>query len=123
MIVLPVTVTALLNVNVLALVTAAVPIVAASLNVVVDTPLVISKLPPIVAVSLNVTVEALAVTFPPAVTALLKTTTDKNHTITYYSGAVWNKAGSITNATMWNDYVINFKQQLSTSLEIKVAKK
>ena len=54
---------------------------------------------------------------------LLKTTTDKNHTITYYSGAVWNKAGSITNATMWNDYVINFKQQLSTSLEIKVAKK
>ena len=30
---------------------------------------------------------------------LLKTTTDKNHTITYYSGAVWDKAGSITNAT------------------------
>jgi hypothetical protein len=54
---------------------------------------------------------------------LLRTNTDKNHTITYYAGAVWNKAGSLTSAAMWNDYVINFKQQLSSPIEIKVVKK
>jgi hypothetical protein len=53
----------------------------------------------------------------------LRTNTDKNHTITYYAGAVWNKAGSLTSAAMWNDYVINFKQQLSSPIEIKVVKK
>jgi hypothetical protein len=54
---------------------------------------------------------------------LLKTNTDRTHSITYYAGAVWNRAGIITDATMWNNYIINYKQQLTIPVEIKVVKK
>ncbi len=50
---------------------------------------------------------------------LLKTTTDKSHSITYYAGAVWDKAGRITDARQWTEYVKTFKQQLDIPVIVR----
>ena len=47
---------------------------------------------------------------------LAKTATDSAHSITYYAGAVWNKAGTITEGKQWIQYVDEFKQKLINPL-------
>ncbi len=49
---------------------------------------------------------------------LAKTTTNNKHNITYYAGAVWNKAGIITNIKQWLEYLNIFEQQLKNPLII-----
>jgi len=47
---------------------------------------------------------------------LAKTVTNSAHSITYYTGAVWNKDGTIINGKQWIQYVNKFKQQLKNPL-------
>jgi len=49
---------------------------------------------------------------------LAKTATDTRHSITYYSGAAWSKAGDITDGKQWIKYVDEFQQQLKNPLKI-----
>jgi len=51
---------------------------------------------------------------------LAKTVTDSAHSITYYAGAVWNKAGIITDGKQWIQYVDKFKQQLKNPLIVVI---
>ena len=50
---------------------------------------------------------------------LIKT---KNQQITYYAGAVWNKAGRITTAQQWFKYLDDFQKQLKFPLTISFAR-
>ncbi|MEX6690270.1 DUF4861 family protein [Danxiaibacter flavus] len=48
------------------------------------------------------------------------TTTDAQKSITYFTGAVWNKANRITSAHQWFEYVQHFQQKLKQPLIITV---
>lgn len=49
----------------------------------------------------------------------IKTDLKSNESITYYTGAAWNKAGEITNEKEWNDYLTNFSERLTSPILIK----
>lgn len=51
---------------------------------------------------------------------LTQTSTKSGTAIVYYNGAAWNKAGEITTATAWFDYLNNFKQVLEQPLKVTV---
>jgi hypothetical protein len=51
---------------------------------------------------------------------LAKTTVKNNEPIAYYTGAAWDKAGKITNAQQWLDYLNHFKEELKNPLIINV---
>jgi hypothetical protein len=51
---------------------------------------------------------------------LAKTTVINNEPIVYYTGAAWNKAGKITDAKQWLNYLDNFYQKIKNPLIIKV---
>lgn len=51
---------------------------------------------------------------------LAKTTVNNNEPIVYYSGAVWDKAGKITNSKQWFDYLNHFYQELQNPLIVIV---
>ncbi|SHM32474.1 DUF4861 family protein [Flavobacterium saccharophilum] len=51
---------------------------------------------------------------------LAKTTIKANEPIVYYSGAAWDKAGKITNAKQWFDYLNNFQQQINHQLIVNI---
>lgn len=53
---------------------------------------------------------------------LARTTTSKSNTITYYAGAVWDKANEISNAETWIDYLKQFKLLINTPLVFNVIK-
>ncbi len=42
--------------------------------------------------------------------------------LTYYNGAAWDKAGRITSARQWFDYLATFKQKLLQPVVIKISK-
>lgn len=52
----------------------------------------------------------------------LTLTKTKNQQITYYAGAVWNKANFITTAQQWFKYLDNFQNQLKFPLTISFVK-
>ncbi|HSZ86836.1 MAG TPA: DUF4861 family protein, partial [Puia sp.] len=51
---------------------------------------------------------------------LLAITQTKNKQIIYYTGACWNKAGIITNAAAWFNYISFFKERVQHPLIISV---
>jgi hypothetical protein len=51
---------------------------------------------------------------------LAKTTVTNNEPIVYYTGAAWNKAGKITDAKQWFNYLDNFYQKVKNPLVVKV---
>jgi hypothetical protein len=51
---------------------------------------------------------------------LTHTNYKKSSPFVYYMGAAWDKAGEITNASDWINYVKDFKNQLKTPLLIKI---
>ncbi|MCD0470399.1 DUF4861 family protein [Flavobacterium sp. JAS] len=51
---------------------------------------------------------------------LAKTTVTNNEPIVYYTGAAWNKAGKITEAKQWFNYLDNFYQKIKNPLIVKV---
>lgn len=51
---------------------------------------------------------------------LAKTTVKNNVPIVYYTGAAWDKAGKITNAKQWQNYLNNFYQQINEPLIVNI---
>ncbi|MCC9064789.1 DUF4861 family protein [Flavobacterium piscisymbiosum] len=51
---------------------------------------------------------------------LAKTTVTNKEPIIYYSGACWDKAGKITTAKQWMDYLNHFNEELKNPLIISV---
>ncbi len=51
---------------------------------------------------------------------LTKTTSQQNQPYVYYTGAVWNKANTITSASAWFSYLQAFKERLDQPLTIRV---
>ncbi|SHG14264.1 protein of unknown function [Flavobacterium fluvii] len=51
---------------------------------------------------------------------LAKTEVKNNTPIVYYTGAAWDKAGKITDAKQWQNYLNNFYQQINEPLIINV---
>lgn len=51
---------------------------------------------------------------------LAQTTVKNNEPIVYYTGAAWDKAGKITNAKEWFDYLNNFNQKIKNPLVVSV---
>ena len=51
---------------------------------------------------------------------LTKTTVKNNEPIIYYSGAAWDKAGKITNAKLWFQYLDAFYQQIKNPFIVYV---
>ena len=51
---------------------------------------------------------------------LAKTTVKTNEPIVYYTGAAWDKAGKITDAEKWFDYLNNFYQKIQNPLAISI---
>lgn len=51
---------------------------------------------------------------------LTLTSVRNNEPIVYYSGAVWDKAGQITNSKQWQDYLDHFNQELQNPLIVNV---
>ncbi|WP_316633087.1 DUF4861 family protein [uncultured Flavobacterium sp.] len=51
---------------------------------------------------------------------LAKTEVKNNVPIIYYAGAAWDKAGKITDAKQWQDYLNNFSQQIKEPLVVTV---
>ena len=51
---------------------------------------------------------------------LAQTTVKNNEPIVYYTGAAWDKAGKITNAKEWFDYLNNFNQKIKNPLIVSV---
>lgn len=51
---------------------------------------------------------------------LAVTSVKPNTPIVYYTGAVWNKAGEITNSKQWFDYLSDFRTKLKQPLKVKV---
>jgi hypothetical protein len=51
---------------------------------------------------------------------LAKTMVKNNEPIIYYTGAVWDKAGKITNNKQWNNYLENFYKKTQTPLIINL---
>ncbi len=48
------------------------------------------------------------------------TAVKNNEPIVYYAGAVWDKAGKITNATQWFDYLNVFSKELKNPLVVTI---
>ncbi|WPO78224.1 DUF4861 family protein [Flavobacterium sp. KACC 22761] len=48
------------------------------------------------------------------------TETKNNEPIVYYTGAVWDKAGIITNSAQWFEYLDNFSEELKKPLLVSV---
>lgn len=46
-----------------------------------------------------------------------------NSPVVYYNGAVWNKAGRITNAEQWFKYLIDYQSAIQNPLKVEVKKK
>ena len=53
---------------------------------------------------------------------LAQTTVKNNEPIVYYTGAAWDKAGKITTAKQWFDYLNTFHQKINNPLIILVKK-
>lgn len=51
---------------------------------------------------------------------LAKTTVKNNVPVVYYTGAAWDKAGIITNAKQWQNYLNNFYQQINEPLTVSI---
>lgn len=51
---------------------------------------------------------------------LTKTAVKNNEPIVYYAGAAWDKAGKITNANEWFDYLNQFNEELKNPLTVTV---
>jgi len=51
---------------------------------------------------------------------LLQTLVKNQTPLTYYAGGVWNKAGKITSAEAWTDYIEQFEKNRSKPLKIKL---
>jgi Domain of unknown function (DUF4861) len=51
---------------------------------------------------------------------LSQTTVENNKPIVYYTGAVWDKAGNITNSNDWNCYLEQFQSKLQNPLLINI---
>ena len=51
---------------------------------------------------------------------LAKTEVKNNVPVIYYTGAAWDKAGVITNAKQWQDYLNNFYQQTNEPLIVSL---
>jgi hypothetical protein len=51
---------------------------------------------------------------------LAKTAVKSNQPIIYYTGAAWDKAGKITNAKQWFNYLDTFYQQIKEPLIITI---
>ncbi|MEN2416235.1 DUF4861 family protein [Flavobacterium mesophilum] len=51
---------------------------------------------------------------------LAETETKNNETIVYYTGAVWDKTGKITNSAQWFDYLNHFSEELKNPLVVNV---
>lgn len=51
---------------------------------------------------------------------LLKTEIKNGNSFVYYNGAAWNKAGKITSADKWEDYVEDFAKSIKKPLQIKL---
>ena len=51
---------------------------------------------------------------------LAKTEVKNNVPVIYYTGAAWDKAGVITNAKQWQDYLNNFYQQINEPLIVNI---
>lgn len=51
---------------------------------------------------------------------LAKTTVKNNVPIVYYTGAAWDKAGKITDAKQWQNYLNNFYQQINEPLIVNI---
>ncbi|MEN9906913.1 MAG: hypothetical protein RLZZ540_54 [Bacteroidota bacterium] len=51
---------------------------------------------------------------------IAKTTVQNNEPIVYYTGAAWDKAGKITDAKKWFDYLNNFYQGVKNPLIVTV---
>ncbi len=51
---------------------------------------------------------------------LAKTSVKSNEPIIYYTGAAWDKAGEITTAKQWFDYLNNFYQQINNPLLVNI---
>ncbi|MEL1242413.1 DUF4861 family protein [Flavobacterium flavipallidum] len=51
---------------------------------------------------------------------LAKTTVKNNETFIYYTGAAWDKAGKITDAKKWLDYLNDFNQKLKNPLVVSI---
>ena len=52
--------------------------------------------------------------------SLAKTEVKNNEPIVYYAGAVWDKAGKISNSAQWFDYLNNFYQELKNPLTVSI---
>lgn len=52
--------------------------------------------------------------------SLAKTTVKSNESIVYYTGAAWDKAGKITDAKKWFEYLENFNQEIKNPLIVSV---
>jgi hypothetical protein len=52
---------------------------------------------------------------------IAETVAVKNHTLVYFNGAAWDKAGKITSAQQWfqylNDYKLNLKNPVVVSIK------
>lgn len=53
---------------------------------------------------------------------LLKTEVKNGNSFVYYNGAAWSKAGKITSANQWEDYVEDFAESIKKPLKIKLNK-
>lgn len=51
---------------------------------------------------------------------LALTTVKNNKPIVYYTGAVWNKAGEITDAAAWFNYLYTFNNQLQNPIKVEI---
>lgn len=51
---------------------------------------------------------------------LTKTTVRNNEPLVYYTGAAWDKAGKITSARQWFNYLDHFNEELNNPLTISV---
>ncbi|MGL4630812.1 MAG: DUF4861 family protein [Leadbetterella sp.] len=49
---------------------------------------------------------------------LAQTILDKTGNLEYYMGSAWNKAGKIINASQWNQYLMDFKLNLDSPVQI-----
>lgn len=47
-------------------------------------------------------------------------TAENGKPFTYYNGGAWNKAGKITSANDWFDYLKNFKEKLHAPLKVEI---
>ena len=51
---------------------------------------------------------------------LTQTFARNNEPFIYYTGAVWNKAGAVTNKESWFKYLSEFKDRLATPIKVDI---